>query len=161
MTQPHSRAHNVHEKVKRHWPAIAKRVNLCLLQMEQVLHDVHKMNAAIVAKFGLHPTDFDVLVSLRISGAPYELMPSEISEALTFTSGGMTKVLARLESKSLIKRKGSRTDGRSRLVLLTERGRDVIEAATDVVVAAEERLAARLSARERRELERLLNKLIG
>ncbi|MEC8195702.1 MAG: MarR family transcriptional regulator, partial [Pseudomonadota bacterium] len=47
---------------------------------------------------GLNSASFDVLATLRRSGAPYALTPSELIDWTMVTSGTMTNRLDRLEA---------------------------------------------------------------
>ena len=79
--------------------------------------------------FDLMPSDYAVLAALRRAGAPYELAPHQLYNALELSSGGMTKMLKRLEQLGLIKRAGDPGDKRSKLVRLTAKGKRVEEEA--------------------------------
>lgn len=103
--------------------------------------------------------EFDVLASLRRAGKPYRLTPTELSNALMVTSGGMTKRLAALESRGLIRREPDPNDGRSTSVTLTREGRRLVEAILPEHVANEQRLLSELSNKERAELAGLLEAL--
>ena len=96
----------------------------------------HRLSAFIAAEvtgifeaFGLDRGEFDVLATLRRSGAPYRLTPTEIYRSLMISSGGLTHRLGRLEAAGLIVRDPSAEDGRSLAVRLTEEGRQRVEAA--------------------------------
>ena len=52
----------------------------------------------VFAEHDLTGADFDVLATLRRSGAPYHLTPGELSRSTMVTTGGMTKRLDRLEA---------------------------------------------------------------
>src|SRR5690606_32804451 len=67
---------------------------------------------------GLGEGDFDVLATLRRTGAPFELQPSELALHTMVTSGAMTKRIDRLEAAGLVTRRPSGTDGRARVVAL-------------------------------------------
>ncbi|MEO7350452.1 MAG: MarR family transcriptional regulator [Marmoricola sp.] len=56
--------------------------------------------------------DFDVLASLRRSGAPFQLTPGELSATTMVTSGAVTKRVDRLERKGLVERTVSARDRR-------------------------------------------------
>lgn len=109
-------------------------------------------------RFGLQPGWFDVLSALRRAGPPFALSPTALSESLMITSGGITKRLDRMEGAGLVARRPDPVDRRAVVVELTERGREVVDAAVEAHLANEERLLAGLSARERDTLERLLRK---
>ena len=55
----------------------------------------------LFAKAGLQAGEFDVLATLRRSGAPYMLSPTQLYEAAMISSGGMTDRLDRLERAGL------------------------------------------------------------
>ena len=114
----------------------------------------------VFARAGLGNGDFDVLASLRRAGAPYKLTPTELAGTTMVTSGAVTKRVDRLVKQGLVERTVSETDGRGRVVALTEKGRRVQEELHPLHLANEERLIAALDADERRELARLLGKLL-
>jgi DNA-binding MarR family transcriptional regulator len=72
----------------------------------------------------------------------------------------MTNRLDRLEAMGLVRREPDPTDRRGRLVVLSDRGRELIEAAAVDHLANEERLLAALDAGEREQLAGLLRKLL-
>ena len=105
---------------------------------------------------GLGEGDFDVLATLRRSGPPYELTPSELVDQTMVTSGAVTKRLDRLEGAGLVQRRVSAGDRRSRIVALTEVGRELIDDAMAEHLANEARLLAPLTTAERHTLSGLL-----
>ena len=70
-------------------------------------------------------SDFMVLASLRRLGAPYQATPSTLYNVMERSSGGMTKMIKRLESMELVERLPDPADGRGSLVRLTKRGFDI------------------------------------
>ena len=113
----------------------------------------------VYARHGLGEGDFDVLATLRRQGPPYALTPGQLGERTMVTSGAVTKRVDRLAEKGLVQRRRSPSDGRSRTVVLTARGRRVIDAAMDEHVANEARLLAGLDPDERSALGDLLARL--
>jgi DNA-binding MarR family transcriptional regulator len=99
---------------------------------------------------GLSPGDFDVLATLRRSGG--ELRPTELSHSCLITTGAMTTRLDRLESAGLVTRHPAADDRRSLVVHLTPRGRQILDAALEDVLAAHERYLAPLRDRDRARL---------
>lgn len=114
---------------------------------------------AVFSRHGIDAGEFDVLATLRRSGAPYALRPTELYRSLMISSGGLTDRLMRLEERGLVRRRASAEDGRSLLVELTVAGCSCVEAAFREDMAVESAFVARLSADERDELARLLRKL--
>ncbi|WP_183431039.1 MarR family transcriptional regulator [Mesorhizobium sp. RMAD-H1] len=115
---------------------------------------------ATFAGFGLDRGEFDVIATLRRSGPPYRLMPTEMYASLMISSGGLTHRLDRLEKAGLIRREKSPRDGRSVLVALTEAGVALAEEAFRTDMASESRFLHALDAKERETLAGLLRKLI-
>jgi DNA-binding MarR family transcriptional regulator len=117
--------------------------------------------APLFARFGLQAGEFDVLATLRRSGAPYELTPTALYEATMVTSGAMTNRLDRLEKAGLTLRGPHPNDRRGIVVRLTEKGLALIDEAVTAHVANEHEILAGLTHAERETLSRLLEKLIG
>jgi DNA-binding MarR family transcriptional regulator len=113
----------------------------------------------VFAAHGINGGEFDVLAALRRSGRPYRLTPTELSKALMVTSGGMTKRLAGLEARGLIRREPDPNDRRSTTVTLTGEGKRLVEAILPEHVANELRLLGELSSKERTLLAGLLEGL--
>jgi DNA-binding MarR family transcriptional regulator len=116
---------------------------------------------ATAMEFGVHPSEGDVLFTLRRAGAPHRLSPKALSEALLVTSGTMTNRLDRLEARGLVRRLPDPADRRGVLVELTDEGRALADRAVEVHLAREEELLAGLSRRERDQLSRLGRKLLA
>ena len=117
--------------------------------------------APLFARFGLQAGEFDVLATLRRSGAPYALTPTALYEATMVTSGAMTNRLDRLEKAGLILRGPHPNDRRGIVVQLTEKGLALIDEALTAHVANEHEILAGLTPAERETLSHLLEKLIG
>lgn len=114
----------------------------------------------VFAPYGLALSDFDVVATLRRSGAPFELSPKQLSATLMLTSGGLTGRLDKLERAGLVRRLPDPNDRRGLRIQLTDEGKRVAdESVTDEIVALAQVLDSALSQRERNELDRLLTKL--
>ena len=131
-----------------------------------VIGRLHRVALALTAElvrvyngFGLGEGDFDVLATLRRNGAPYELTPTALMEQTMVTSGAVTKRLDRLESAGLVERRVATDDRRSRIVVLTDAGRELMDRAVPEHLANEARLLSVLDASERRTLADLLGRL--
>lgn len=90
------------------------------------------MASTALQQFELPYTEFDVLATLRRSGAPYELMPTELMGTVLITSGAMTATLRRLEDRGLVERAVDANDKRIKRVCLTAIGKDLIDRAAPV-----------------------------
>jgi DNA-binding MarR family transcriptional regulator len=114
----------------------------------------------VFAQADLGNGDFDVLASLRRSGAPYKLTPTELAGTTMVTSGAVTKRVDRLVKQGLVERTVSATDGRGRVIALTDRGKAVQESLHPQHLANEDQLLAGLTPAERKQLASLLSKLL-
>lgn len=114
---------------------------------------------ATFARFGLDRGEFDVIATLRRSGPPYRLTPTALYTSLMISSGGLTHRLGRLEKAGLVAREPSPEDGRSLIVALTAKGRDMAEQAFREDMAGEADVISGMDAQERQTLALLLKKL--
>jgi DNA-binding MarR family transcriptional regulator len=133
---------------------VVGRVSRLARALEQRLEPVY-------GRHGLEAGLFDVLATLRRMGPPYELCPTDLADATMLTSSGTTKRLDRLERAGLIRRKPDPEDRRSVIIELTPAGRQVVDETLPEHMANEARLLGALTDRERRELARLLRKVIA
>ena len=113
------------------------------------------------AEVGLQAGEFDVLATLRRTGEPYTLSPTQLYEATMVSSGGMTDRLDRLERAGLVIRRPDPRDRRGKLIALTDPGKRPIDEAISRHVANEERLLLSLTKAEQETLSALLGKLIA
>ncbi len=114
---------------------------------------------ATFAAFGLDRGEFDVIATLRRSGPPYRLTPTEMYSSLMISSGGLTHRLDRLEKMGLIRREKSPHDGRSVQVVLTDAGATRAEETFRTYMANEQSFLRGLDEKEREALAGLLRKL--
>ena len=132
--------------------AVVGRISRLARALEARLEPVYR-------EHGLEGGLYDLLATLRRSGPPYRLRPSELTGTLMLTSSGTTKRLDRLEQAGLIERTPDPDDRRGVLITLTEAGRERIDATTEAHLANERRLLGSLTDAERGELADLLRKL--
>jgi DNA-binding MarR family transcriptional regulator len=125
---------------------------------ESVMRD--HMNP-LFSEAGLQPGEFDVLATLRRSGEPYLLSPTQLYETVMISSGGMTNRLDRLERAGLVERRPDPNDRRGKLIGLTDAGKRVIDETISRHVANEESLLSVLTPAEQKKLNALLRKLIA
>ncbi|MEA2518297.1 MAG: hypothetical protein QOF49_377 [Chloroflexota bacterium] len=114
----------------------------------------------VFARHGISFGEYLVLAALRRAGPGHRMNPTRLFNAVILSSGAMTNRLDRLEAMGLVEREPDPTDRRGRLVALTDRGRDVVDAAVAEHVDNENRLLEALDAGEREQLAGLLRKLL-
>ncbi|TYB41311.1 MarR family winged helix-turn-helix transcriptional regulator [Actinomadura chibensis] len=115
---------------------------------------------AFFAAHGLENWEFDVLATLRRSGAPYELTAGALLKTAMVTSGAITNRIDRLEARGLVERVRDTGDRRSVRIRLTPRGRETVDAVVGPHVANEERLLAALGTDGRERLADALRTLL-
>jgi len=103
--------------------------------------------------------EFDVLSALRRAGAPYQLSPKALLQQTLVSSGTMTNRIDRLVARTLVERRTDPNDGRGILVVMTEEGRERVDAAISTLLEAESELLDRLPKAEQERLSALLRKL--
>jgi DNA-binding MarR family transcriptional regulator len=112
------------------------------------------------AAHGLESWEFDVLSALRRSGPLFQLTPGELLRATLVTSGTMTNRIDRLAEAGLVRREPDPRDRRSVLVMLTEPGKTVVDAAFTDLLDREQALLAGLPADQRQALASMLRTLL-
>lgn len=110
--------------------------------------------------YGIQLWGFDVLSSLRRSGAPFAQTPTELMRTCFLTSGAVTNRVNRLEKLGFVERQSDSQDRRSIRVVLTDAGRDLIEKAFRDRVEGVSEVFETLSEDERATLAALLRKLL-
>lgn len=114
--------------------------------------------SALMAPFGITPTQYNVLRILRGSH-PGKLTCTEIGRRMLDRTPDVTRLLNRLERAGLITRNRSHQDKRVVEVGITEKGLELLARMQPVVDEAQERLMSRLSPEELRQLSELLDRL--
>ncbi|MEQ4302184.1 MarR family transcriptional regulator [Plantactinospora sp. B6F1] len=115
----------------------------------------------VFSQHGLQPGEFDILATLRRADTEGRgLTAGQLADSTMVTSGAITNRLDRLVAKGLVTREPDPHSRRTIRVALTQRGREVIDAALDDHVSNEERLLATMTASQRRQLEELLRGLL-
>lgn len=110
------------------------------------------------SRYGLNAAKFDVLATLRRSGAPYRLSPGDLLKATMVASGTMTNRISRLEAEGLVLRLINPDDSRSFLIELSADGLALIDRVVEDHVATQERLLAAMPKQERTALKTLLSR---
>ncbi|MGB0989425.1 MarR family transcriptional regulator [Arcobacter sp. F155] len=120
-------------------------------------HNFNKNEQMFKQKYNLIHSDVDVLASLYFNGK--ELSPTELYSAIIFSSGGMTKVLKKLESLGYISRQANPNDKRSMLVKLEEKGEKVLLDCLDDLIELKKETYEALTEQDKEDLKRILQKV--
>lgn len=115
---------------------------------------------ATLEQFGLEPRSFHLLGKLRSYGPPYQRSPGQLAADMLLSSGAMTNRLDRMEEAGLIRRLPDPNDRRGTLVEPTDAGHAAWNKTVGTQAVTEALIAGTLSASERKELHRLLRRLM-
>ncbi|MFE5541116.1 MarR family winged helix-turn-helix transcriptional regulator [Streptomyces sp. NPDC056492] len=111
--------------------------------------------------YGISRGEFDVVATLRRSGAPYTLSPRQLSATLMLTTGGMTGRLDKLEKAGLLFRTPDPHDRRGLRVTITDRGLALIDEAVSAGLEVQRAALKGLGEEEIAVLGGLLRKLMA
>ncbi len=107
--------------------------------------------------YNLTHSEIDVLAAL----SNYKIMtPTDLYEATIFSSGGMTKILNKLEQKQFISRVPSNKDKRSKLVKLEPKGEEIFQRCLVDILKIDNKIFSVLDTKEKESFEKILRKLV-
>ncbi|PTY37868.1 MarR family transcriptional regulator [Saccharospirillum sp. MSK14-1] len=112
------------------------------------------------AEHGLQSHEFDILATLRRSGAPYRLTAGQLTDAAMVTSGAITNRIDRLVDKGWVTRETDPNNRRSVRITLSKAGLDKVDRVLERHAAREAELLAGLSEPQQAELAHLLRTLL-
>ena len=121
---------------------------------------INRMLDETLAESGLDMGEYKVLNSLTQKGPPHRSTPGRLAKRMELSSGAMTNRLDRLEEADLVRRLPDPDDRRSVVVELTDHGRETIQKMVGAQAQKEALLAMSLSAREQKQLNGLLRKVM-
>ncbi|MEU4190693.1 MarR family transcriptional regulator [Kribbella sp. NPDC026611] len=101
---------------------------------------LNEVTRRVLRELELTTAEFDVIVSLRRSGAPYRQKPSDLSRSLLLSSGGTSNVTNQLVRRGLVVREPDPEDGRGTQIRLTPEGVKLAEEAVKASSAAHHEL---------------------
>jgi DNA-binding MarR family transcriptional regulator len=143
------------------WPDIDVNLAMAVLNLGRSSSQFNLLVETVCEQFNVSVFELEVLVLLRSFPYPYRLTPSLLSSSLMVSSGGLTKVLIKLETKGYIVRDANPTDKRSKIVRLTKIGVVFIEKNYPLVqYMSKQFFESKLSKRELALLSNLLTKLM-
>ncbi len=152
---------NTEIRFHENWPEIDVNLAMAALNLGRASTQFNHLVEATCEKFDISVFEFEVLVLLRSFPYPHRLTPSWLSKSLMVSSGGLTKVLIKLEKKEYIVRDSNPTDKRSKIVRMTDLGVRFIEKHYPTVqYLSKQFFESKLSKRELSLLTSLLTKLL-
>jgi DNA-binding MarR family transcriptional regulator len=135
-------------------PALADRTGFLLARAH---HRFHERADAVLEPFGIQVRQFGVLTRL----ADGTNSQRELADRLQVSTPVVVELVDALEAAGLAERRRDPADRRLNAVHVTGGGRDVLERATAVLLAANEDLTRPIGEAGDRELRSLLRKLLG
>lgn len=145
---------------QENWPEMYEAAKPAVLRILRASDLFMTQTALSLKDVQLSRADFDALATLRRQVAPHRITPTELCKALLISSGGLTKLLYRLESAGLISRPPSLADGRSLLVQLSPKGKKLVEKLVDTIAQLHSDRLRNLNISEQEQLDRLLRKML-
>lgn len=142
------------------WPECAKTSYPALLRLTQVNNTFIQIIKECVESYGIQSSDFNLLCCLRRNPSPHSLSPTELYQSMLFSSGGLTKVLTRLQEKGYIVRLENPEDKRSKLVLLTADGKSLVETIMPILHKQEKCMVSSLSTKDIQQLDDMMVRII-
>lgn len=117
----------LHEALRATLPDVDQDITMLHLMLLHLGRLVESSIQTVIAPEGLEISEHSVLTALWFAGPPYTMSPTQLSQVILQTTSGMSKTLRRIERLGLIERVDDPHDGRSRLVVLTDAGRETSE----------------------------------
>jgi DNA-binding MarR family transcriptional regulator len=117
----------------------------------------HTRSADVLETVGLTPALFALL---NVIGAREGAIQQALGSAMGIDRSTMVSLIDQLESAGLAKRRPSATDRRAREIVITPKGRRLLQRARRMISQVEDEVLAGLTAEERRELETLLRRAL-
>ena len=119
-----------------------------------------RQTTSALATHQLKHWEYDVLSVLRRQGAPFELAASAIARSAMLTSGAMTTRIDGLESRGLVKRRRSKSDGRSVFVRLSAKGKRLVDLAIDTRIDDANQALTKINGKDQERLANGLRSLL-
>lgn len=141
-------------------PALDTTPLLVLGRLQRIQARADVLLRARFAAEGLGPGEFDVLAALRRHDPTGPIPAGELAQATLVTAGAATKRVDRLVAAGLATRSRASTDGRSRSVSLTDRGRQLTDRLMAAHMNAEADILSALTRDEQSQLAGLLAQLL-
>ncbi|MCA9407939.1 MAG: MarR family transcriptional regulator [Candidatus Omnitrophica bacterium] len=114
-----------------------------------------------LTKYNLSPGKLNILVAMRHHGGNQGLAQIEISRHLIVTKSNMTKHLDKLENEGMITRSARPGDKRVKIIKITKKAEELLDAMWDEYNQRLESLTSRLSKEKKIQLSELLFEWFG
>jgi len=141
-------------------PSLHDTVNLVVPLHIYYKNMMQEVKEFLEKKYEINQSELNLLVALSTTKDKMGILaPTELYEDLVFSSGGMTKLLKKLELKDYILRVENPNDKRSKLVEITSEGKEIASKAINDVLEIETQYFLKLNNLERSTLVNAFEKL--
>jgi DNA-binding MarR family transcriptional regulator len=147
---PDNHATSVHANGQLAWHRLLQVSRLVLRELDRRLDEEHRIGV----------NEFDVLITLD-NAEDRRLRMTDLADAVMLSSGGLTRLVGRLESRGLVRRIQDSADGRGFHATLTDAGSAGLAAARlthDAVI--DELVSSKLTSNQVSSLARALGRVI-
>ncbi len=144
---------------KKERPDLDPSSMLVIGRLSRLTRYIERALEANFKRYNLQSGTFDLLAALRRNGEPFLLTPTQLQAEMMLSSGATTHRIDLLEKRGLIERMPDPDDRRGTLVKLTVKGQELIDEAVVAHLETEDELLSMLTASQKRELTKLLEKL--
>lgn len=127
------------------WPGVTSSESDIVIALARLNGITRTQTNRVIQDYELTPAAFEVLATLRSMAPLGNLTPTELYRSNFLSSGGLTKVLKKLEDEMLISTISSKNDMRSKKVRLTAKGRKLAEKITERISQQDKDLFAKVS----------------
>jgi DNA-binding MarR family transcriptional regulator len=139
------------------WPEIDPDVEGIVVRVEKIHRHFQEAFRASLGEAGLTKEEWKVLMALHDSVRSH----GSLCHDLDVSTGAMTNRLDKLERRGLVRRAPDPRDRRGVLLELTETGKAQLEEYIEAGAGRERELMDELTIAEKRDLNRLLSKLLA
>jgi DNA-binding MarR family transcriptional regulator len=130
-------------------------------RLHRISARLHRRIETWLAPLGLSWESFSLILTLRRSGAPFALRPTDLYRESLLTSGAITNRIDRVERQGLVRRRQDPHDGRVMVVELTAAGRRLADKAVAIHFRALAEIFGDLSPQDCARLNAALTKLMA
>lgn len=129
-------------------------------RIQRLSHHLLRDTDTWLKPLGLSWESFSLIVTLRRSGAPFALKPTDLYKESLLSSGAITNRIDRVERLGLVTRHKDPDDRRGVIVRLTAKGRLLADRAIKTHFDAMAEVLSALKSAERKQVAGLLEKLL-
>ncbi|HWN33307.1 MAG TPA: MarR family transcriptional regulator [Pseudonocardia sp.] len=129
-----------------------------ILRIAKLIADERR---AVLSQLNIDSATFDLIATLRRSGRPYRMSPTEIARDCLVSGGAISQRVTRAEADGLVRTTRTDSGKRTLWVELTDRGHRIVERDIEVLLGRERQLIAHLAGDDRDRLAELLRTLLA